>query len=61
VGTGSATSDLGEDANAGTGGYGNPGAADTVAYFRVTARSSNPATLGGRSIVVLQATVRRAM
>jgi type IV pilus assembly protein PilX len=32
-----------------------------VAFFRVTARSSNPTTLGGRSIVVLQATVKRPL
>jgi type IV pilus assembly protein PilX len=32
-----------------------------VAFYRVTARSSNPTTLGGRSIVVLQATVKRPL
>jgi type IV pilus assembly protein PilX len=32
-----------------------------VAFYRVTARSSDPATLGGRSIVVLQTTIKRPM
>ena len=32
-----------------------------VAFYRVTARSSSPTSLGGRSIVVLQATVKRPM
>lgn len=32
-----------------------------VAFYRVTARSSDPTTLGGRSIVVLQTTVKRPL
>jgi type IV pilus assembly protein PilX len=32
-----------------------------VGFYRVTARSANPATLGGRSIVVLQTTVKRPL
>lgn len=61
MGTGPADGDLGQGANAGSYAYGGSGPPDTVAYFRVTARSSNPATLNGRSIVVLQSTVKRGM
>jgi type IV pilus assembly protein PilX len=38
-----------------------PVTSTTVAYFRVTARSSDPTTLGGRAIVVLQSTVKRPL
>jgi type IV pilus assembly protein PilX len=61
VGTGPAEGDLGQSQNAGSYNYGGTPPPDTVAYFRVTARSSNPVTLGGRSIVVLQSTVKRGM
>ncbi|HEX6638611.1 MAG TPA: PilX N-terminal domain-containing pilus assembly protein [Steroidobacteraceae bacterium] len=61
VGTGQATSALDTAANANTGNYGSGGSPDTVAYYRVTARSSNPADLDGRSIVVLQTTVQRPL
>lgn len=63
MGTGSSESDLGVEANADYGNYGNPYPPDDVAYYRVTARSSNPADAeggGDRSIVVLQTTVKRA-
>jgi type IV pilus assembly protein PilX len=62
MGTGSAESDLGLEANADYGNYGNPYPPDDVAFYRVTARSSTPqeADAGGRSIVVLQSTVKRA-
>jgi type IV pilus assembly protein PilX len=60
MGTGPAESDLGLSANADSGNYGNDYPPDNVAYYRVTARSSNPESLGERSIVVLQTTVRRA-
>jgi len=36
-------------------------ALSNVAFYRVTARSGDPTTLGGRSIVVLQTTVKRPM
>ena len=41
--------------------YGATPPPDTGAYYRVTARSSSPTTLNGRSIVVLQSTVKRGM
>ncbi len=44
MGTGSAESDLGLEANADYGNYGNPYPPDNVAYYRVTARSSAPAS-----------------
>jgi type IV pilus assembly protein PilX len=59
VGTGRAESALGTSANADATNYGTQTLPDNVAFFRVTARSSNPADLSGRSIVVLQSTVRR--
>jgi type IV pilus assembly protein PilX len=58
--TGPADSDLGLNANADAANYGSPYPPDSVAYYRVTARSSNPATVGDRSVVVLQTTVRRS-
>ena len=61
MGTGPAEGDLGQSQNAGSYNYGGTPPPDTVAYYRVTARSSNPATLGGRSIVVLQSTVKRGI
>jgi type IV pilus assembly protein PilX len=60
MGTGSSESDLGLEANADYGSYGNPYPPDDVAYYRITARSSNPAAAGDQSIVVLQSTVKRA-
>jgi type IV pilus assembly protein PilX len=59
VGTGRADNTFGTDANADAGNYGGANAPDNVAYYRVTARSSAPADLSGRAIVVLQTTVRR--
>lgn len=59
IGTGRAENSFGTGANADTNMYGSANAPDNVAYFRVTARSSEPSTLGGRAIVVLQTTVRR--
>jgi type IV pilus assembly protein PilX len=60
VGTGTDDSSFGLENNAGSG-YAEPPPADTLAYYRVTARSSDPADADGRSIVVLQATIRRPM
>jgi type IV pilus assembly protein PilX len=63
MGTGPADGDLGQSQSAGSYNYGGTPPPDTVAYFRVTARSSNPAAAAsdGRSIVVLQSTVKRGM
>lgn len=60
MGTGSSPSSIGLDANADFGNYGSTYPPDNVAYYRVTVRSSNPTDSDGRSIVVLQSTVKRA-
>jgi type IV pilus assembly protein PilX len=60
VGTGSSESNLGLEANADYNNYGNAYPPDDVAYYRVTARSSNPQDVGDQAIVVLQTTVKRA-
>jgi type IV pilus assembly protein PilX len=60
MGTGSADDDNGTKQNADSANYGAATAPGNVAYYRVTSRSSAPSTLGGRSIVVLQTTVKRA-
>jgi type IV pilus assembly protein PilX len=60
MGTGTADDDNGTKQNAESGNYGAATAPANVAYYRVTSRSSAPSTLGGRSIVVLQTTVKRA-
>lgn len=59
MGTGSAPNNLGTRDNADAANYGSGAAPDNVAYYRVTARSADPAVLGGRSVVVLQTTVKR--
>jgi type IV pilus assembly protein PilX len=59
MGTGSSESNLGLDANADFGNYGNPYPPDNVAFYRITARSSAPADATDRSVVVLQSTVKR--
>jgi type IV pilus assembly protein PilX len=59
IGTGPAQNSLDTAANSDILQYGSANPPDTVAYYRVTARSSAPADLVGRSIVVLQTTVRR--
>jgi type IV pilus assembly protein PilX len=60
IGTGTAENSLGAQANANSGNYGNNAAPDSVAFYRVTARSSDPTTTTGRAVVVLQTVVRRA-
>jgi type IV pilus assembly protein PilX len=60
MGTGNAENALGLDANADYGNYGNSYPPDNVAFYRVTARSSDPAQVGDRSVVTLQSTVKRA-
>lgn len=59
MGTGSSDSDLDLEANADYGNYGSAYPPDNVAFYRITARSSNPGTAGDQSIVVLQSTVKR--
>lgn len=62
MGTGRAASNLGLEANADHAAYGNDGSqSGTVAFYRITARSSAPADATDRSIVVLQATFKRAL
>jgi type IV pilus assembly protein PilX len=60
MGTGIGPNNLDLAANADYGNYGNSYPPDNVAYYRITARSSDPAVTGERSIVVLQSTARRA-
>jgi type IV pilus assembly protein PilX len=59
IGTGAAENSFGTTDNANSANYGAGSAPDNVAFFRVTARSSDPAVSGDRAIVVLQTTVRR--
>lgn len=61
VGTGRSESALDTGANASSTNYGTSTLPDNVAYYRVTARSSDPADLDGRAIVVLQSTVQRPL
>lgn len=60
MGTGNAENALGLNANADYGSYGNSYPPDNVAFYRVTARSSDPGQAGDRSVVTLQSTVKRA-
>lgn len=61
MGTGPSESNLDTASNADAANYGSSYPPDDVAYYRVTARSSNPqnADDAGRALVVLQTTVRR--
>jgi type IV pilus assembly protein PilX len=59
IGTGTAEDSFGTSSNANTANYGSNAGPDNVAFYRVTARSSNPVLSGGRAIVVLQTIVRR--
>jgi len=61
MGTGTEDAKLDLGSNADSGMYGSPSPKITVAFYRVTARSSAPADTGDRSIVVLQSTVKRAI
>ena len=61
MGTGRADNNMGTRENAESTNYGAGAAPDNVAFYRVTARSSDPTLLAGRSIVVLQTTVRRPL
>jgi len=62
MGTGPSESSLGLNANADYNNYGNSYPPDNVAYYRVTARSSDPTATDSadRSIVVLQTTIKRS-
>jgi type IV pilus assembly protein PilX len=62
MGTGRSESNLGQSDNADAGNYGGGAPPDNLAYYRVTARSSDPtdADSEGRATVVLQTTVKRA-
>jgi len=59
MGTGRAENMLGTRDNADTGNYGSGAAPDNVAFYRVTARGTDPALVDGRAVVVLQTTVKR--
>lgn len=59
IGTGTANNTYDTGANANSANYGGNSAPDNVAYYRVTARSSDPTLSGDRAIVVLQTVVRR--
>lgn len=61
MGTGTGLGTLGLDENADFTNYGSTYPPDSIAYYRVTVRSSDPADAVDRSIVVLQSTVRRAL
>ena len=62
MGTGRSESNLGQQDNADVANYGSGAPPDNLAYYRVTARSSDPTAddSEGRAIVVLQTTVKRA-
>jgi type IV pilus assembly protein PilX len=59
IGSGTAEDTFGTSSNANTANYGSNAGPDNVAFYRVTARSSNPLLSDGRAIVVLQTIVRR--
>jgi type IV pilus assembly protein PilX len=59
IGTGTAEGSFGASSNANSANYGSNSGPDNVAFYRVTARSSNPVLSGGRAIVVLQTIVRK--
>ena len=62
MGTGRSETNLGQSDNADAANYSSSAPPDNLAYYRVTARSSDPteADSDGRAIVVLQTTVKRA-
>lgn len=60
MGSGNSPDTLGLDDNADFGNYGNTYPPANVAYYRITARSSDPQDSEERAIVVLQSTVKRA-
>jgi type IV pilus assembly protein PilX len=62
MGTGRSENNLGQANNADAANYGSSAPPDNLAYYRVTARSSDPTEddSEGRAIVVLQTTVKRS-
>ncbi len=60
LGSGPSATSMGVEANADYGSYGNPYPPDNVAFYRVTARNSNPGDAEERSVVVLQSNYKRA-
>lgn len=61
MGTGTEENNYDLGSNADSALYGSCCPQETVAFYRVTARSSAPADTGDRSIVMLQSTVKRAI
>ena len=53
------TSSTGYNQTANSHNYGAQGLSTTVVYYRVTARSGNPATVGDRAVVTLQAMIKQ--
>ncbi len=53
------TSDTGFNQSANSHNYGVNGGSTTAIYYRITARSSDPATVGNRAVVVLQTIVKQ--
>ena len=53
------TSDTGYNQSANSHNYGAQGTSTMVQYYRVTARSGNPALVGDRAVVVLQAMIKQ--
>jgi len=62
MGTGRSENNLGQAENADSTNYGSSAPPDNLAFYRVTARSSDPtdADSEGRAVVVLQSTVKRS-
>ena len=52
-------SDTGFDQSANSYNYGNSGGSTTAIYYRITARSGDPAVVGDRAVVILQAIVKQ--
>lgn len=52
-------SDTGFDQSANSYNYGNSGGSTTAVYYRITARSGDPAVVGDRAVVILQAIVKQ--
>lgn len=52
-------SDTGFDQSANAYNYGNSGGSTTAVYYRITARSGDPAQVGDRAVVVLQSIVKQ--
>jgi len=52
-------SDTGFDQSANAYNYGNSGGSTSAVYYRITSRSGDPAVVGDRAVVVLQAIVKQ--